>query len=609
MTLRSVILHAIPDPTPLRHPLASGAMTALTPIQDAIAAELDSAVATLAGDADVPSAQVTRSKAGFDSDFQSPVAMQLAKVLRRKPRDIATDLVAALQDSALFEPPTVGGPGFLGITLKDGALASYLSGMLESDRLGVPTVTDDPAASTVVIDYSSPNVAKRMHVGHIRSTIIGDALRRLATFLGHRVIADNHIGDWGTQFGQLIWAWNHWRDEEAFAADPVPELERLYVKFNQAAAEDEDLQAQARAELAKLQAGDPENLRLWQMMIDSSREAFDSVYDRLDVRFDVTYGESHYNDMLQPLVDELLAAGIAEESEGAVVIFFRDEDGEDTLPPFLIRKSDGAALYATTDLATVRFRESEWSPERVVYVTDTRQQGHFRQVFAAAEKMGVDTRLDHVWFGMMSLPEGAFSTRKGNAPPLHELLDEAERRARAQQEARNAETGDEWSDEELDALARIIGLGGVKYSDLSNNPQTNITFSFDKMLSLEGNTAVYLQYTSARTHSLERKATANGFAADGTTLRLVEPQERDLFLHVLEFGRSVQAAWEQGKPNLLATWLYELASKYHTFYNACPVLTADAPELVTSRLNLNLLTRKALVQGLDLLGIQAPERM
>lgn len=576
----------------------------LIPVQKALSAQVNAVVADLLEDA--PTVSVDKSKPEFSSDFQSAAAMQLVKRLRRNPRQIAQQIVDGLGESELFDTPDISGPGFIGFRLSDATLQRYLAGMLASDRLGVPATGD----GTVVIDYSSPNVAKRMHVGHIRSTIIGDALRRLGTFVGHRVIADNHIGDWGTQFGQLIWAWKHWRNEEAFAADPVPELERLYVAFNKKVEEDPNYQELARNELAKLQAGDDENLALWRMMIETSQHAFDSVYDRLDVQFDVTHGESHYNDMLQPLIDEMLEAGHAEISDGAAVIFFRNAEGEDVMPPFLVRKKDGAALYATTDIATVRYRVEHWDPVRVIYVTDTRQQNHFRQLFETVRRMGVTTRLDHVWFGMMTLPEGAFSTRKGNAPSLHELLDEAESRARAQQVARLEQTGDDsWSEEELDELARIIGLGGVKYSDLHNNPQSNITFSFDKMLSLEGNTAVYLQYTSARTHSLMRKADEQGKAADGTTLKLVEPQERDLLLHAMDFGRAVNAAWEQGKPNLLATHLYELASRYHSFYQACPVLRSEDEELITSRLNLNLLTQRTLGLGLSLLGIEAPERM
>ncbi len=575
----------------------------LIPVLHALNAQLNAAVATLLDDA--PPVSADRSKPEFSSDFQSAAAMQLVKILRRNPRQIAQQIVEALGDSDLFDPPDLSGPGFIGFTLSDAALQRYMAGMLASDRLGVPRT----GQGTVVIDYSSPNVAKRMHVAHIRSTIIGDALRRLGGFVGHRIIADNHIGDWGTQFGQLIWAWKHWRDDAAFAADPVAELERIYVEFNKKVEADPSFQDLAREELVKLQSGDEENLAIWSMMIESSKHAFDTVYDRLDVRFDVTNGESFYNDQLQGIVDDMLAAGQAEISDGAVVVFFRDEQGEDVMPPFLVRKSDGAALYATTDIATVKYRQATWDPARIIYVTDTRQQNHFRQLFEVVRRMGVTTRLDHVWFGMMSLPEGAFSTRKGNAPSLHDLLDEAERRAREQQVERLAKTGEEWSDEELGEFGRIIGLGGVKYSDLHNNSQSNITFSFDKMLSLEGNTAVYLQYTSARTNSLIRKAASLGKVADGTTLKLVEPQERDLLLHAMDFDRAVNAAWDHGKPNLLATHLYELASHYHSFWQACPVLKADDEQVVMSRLNLSLLTRKTLVLGLSLLGIEVPARM
>ncbi|MCO4770497.1 MAG: arginine--tRNA ligase [Deltaproteobacteria bacterium] len=580
------------------------ATDSLVPVQEALATKLQAAVADLVEVPPTP--PVDRSKAGFASDFQTPLALQLKKQLGGNPRQIASTIVDKLGGDDMIAGLDIGGPGFIGVTLSDAYLQTHLAGMLASDRLGVPVLDD----STVVIDFSAPNVAKRMHIGHIRSTIIGDALRRLGTFLGQTIIADNHIGDWGTQFGRVIWAWKNWRDEEAFAADPIGELERLYVTFVRKEKEDASYTDRAKAELVKLQSGDAENNALWQMMIDTSRVAFESIYERLDIHFDVTHGESFYNDMLQPLVDELLADGTAQISEGAAVIFFKDEHGDDTLPPFLIRKSDGAALYATSDLATVRYRETEWSPTRCIYVTDTRQQNHFRQVFEVARRMGVDTRLDHVWFGMMTLPEGAFSTRDGNAPPLHEFLDEAEKRARDQQVKRLESLGETWPEEELDQLARIIGLGGVKYSDLSNNPQTNITFSFDKMLSLEGNTAVYLQYTSARTHSLSKKAASEGIAPpDGTTLKLALPQERDLMLQMLDFGKATRAAWEQGKPNLLATYLYELASKYHTFYQSCPVKTEADATLQMSRLNLNLLARKVLAQGLDLLGIDAPERM
>ncbi len=576
-------------------------MPSFQPLEKQLTDRVRAAVATLSPDAPLDRINVERSKAGRGSDFQCAAAMQLTKLLKRNPRQIAQEIVDALELDGLAVPD-IAGPGFIGFTASADTLRDQYAAQLGDERLGAP----ESDGSTIVIDFSSPNVAKRMHIGHIRSTIIGDALRRFGLFLGHTVIGDNHIGDWGTQFGQLIYGWNNWRDEAAFEADPVGELERIYVKFHAEA--DEALHDASRAELAKLQAGDPENLALWQMMIDSSRHAFDQVYDRLDVRFDHTFGESHYNAMLQPLITELLDSGIAVEDEGAAVVFFKDDEGEDTMTPFLVRKKDGAALYATTDVATILYRQAHWTPSRLIYVTDMRQQLHFQQLFATVRLMGIeDIAFDHVWFGMMSLPEGSFSTRKGNVIRLDELLDEAEARARAVLVER---VRDEFTDAEMDELAAIIGIGAVKYADLSNNPQSNVVFSFDKMLSFEGNTAPYLQYTSARTHSLVRRAAERGLEADGSTIRIDDDAERALLLHLFDFGRSVQAAWDQGKPNLMATFLYELATKYHRWWAACPVLKDGVePELTASRLNLNALAQRVLVQGLGLLGIRSPERM
>ncbi|MBJ95343.1 MAG: arginine--tRNA ligase [Rickettsiales bacterium] len=577
-------------------------------IRDMITAELDGAVRALLGSqADAPSLVVERSKPGFSSDFQSPVAMQLAKVLRQAPRQIGAELEQWLsaRQNARLESIEVSGPGFLGLRLSEEYLGELLKAALASDRLGIEPF----AGNTVVIDYSSPNVAKRMHIGHIRSTVIGDAMRRMGSFLGHKVIADNHIGDWGTQFGQLIYAWRNWRDDGAFEEDPVGELERLYVKFHKEAAENQDLNALAREELRKLQAGDEDNLALWKMFRRSSQDAFDSIYERLGVCFDVTYGESHYNERLGPLVERLLEQRIAERSDGAVCVFFRNEAGEDEMTPFLIQKKDGAALYATTDLATVELRLEEFAAERMIYVTDHRQKLHFEQLFATAEKMGVEADFAHLGFGMMTLPEGAFSTRQGNVIRLDELLDEAERRARATQEQRLQERGEQWSEEELAELAATVGLGALKYADLSNNPQSNIVFSFDRMLSFDGNTAPYLQYTSARTFSLLRKAREQGHEPDGETFAGVSAADRDLLLHVVDLGRVIEIAFDEGKPSVLATWLYELATRYHSWYASCPVLRAERPELLASRLNLTLLCQRALVLGLDLLGIRAPERM
>ena len=579
------------------------------PIRDALADHVVAAVdALLPEGAKRPRVSVDRSRPGFSSDFQTPVAMQLAKILRRKPRDIADELAPALADrlGGLVETVDVSGPGFIGFRLSGDGLRGYLTPLLVSKTLGVPQA----GGAHVVIDYSSPNVAKRMHVGHIRSTVIGDALKRMGGFLGYRVIGDNHIGDWGTQFGQMIYAWDHWLDEAAFETDPVGELERLYVHFQSEVKADPTLGDAARAELAKLQAGDERNVGLWETFRAVSRGGFDAMYARLGVEFDVTYGESHYNDALQPLVERMLELGIAEVSDGAVCVFFRDEEGEDTMTPFLVRKRDGAALYATTDLATVEFRVSTWNPVKMVYVTDHRQKLHFEQLFATCRKLGIEAEFQHVGFGIMTSPEGALSTRSGNAIPLDQLLDEAHRRARTMLIGRMAEGGTQYDPEELDVLAEILGLGAIKYADLSNNPSSDIVFSWDRMLAFEGNTAPYLQYTSARTHSLQRKAAEAGLTRpDGRTLKLEHEAERELMLHLIDFGRALRTGFDAGKPSTLATYLYDLASRYHSWYQACPVLKAEDPDLVKSRQNLNLLTQVTLVTGLDLLGIKAPRRM
>lgn len=578
------------------------------PVDEALLAQVTAVAADLLpSGTEVPRFSVERSRAGFESDFQTAAAMQLGKVLHRRPQDVAQELAARLRQrlGSFVETIDVSGPGFIGFRLGEDALRAYLTSSLVSPALGVPR-----AGGCVVIDYSSPNVAKRMHVGHIRSTVIGDALARMARFLGWKVIADNHIGDWGTQFGQMIVAWDRWLDEAAFEQDPIGELERIYVKFQGEAEADPSLVEAARAELAKLQGGDERNLSLWRRFREASQGEFDRVYERLDVHFDTTFGESHYGERLQPLVERLLDRGIAEVSEGAVCVFFRDEAGQETLPPFLIRKKDGAALYATTDLATVELRMETWSPQRIVYVTDHRQKLHFDQLFATCRRMGIGPEFVHVGFGIMSSPEGALSTRSGNAIPLDQLLDEAHRRARNLLIGRMADGGERYEPDELDALAEIIGQGSIKYADLSNNPSSNIVFSWDRMLAFEGNTAPYLQYTSARTHSLQRKAKERGLPdPDGRTLSLREPAERDLFLHLLQFGRATRSGFDTGRPSTLATFLFELASRYHCWWQACPVLGAADDALVMSRMNLNLLAQLTLVTGLDLLGIKAPRRM
>ncbi|MEZ4406877.1 MAG: arginine--tRNA ligase [Polyangiales bacterium] len=551
------------------------------------------------------------------ADLQTAAAMGLARALKKPPRDIAQKVLDALATHPAVARAELAGAGFVNLTLRDAWLAEHLPDALETPKLG--------RGATVVIDYSSPNVAKPMHIGHIRSTILGEALKRVLRATGYTVVADNHLGDWGTQFGKLIVAYRRWLVPENYRENPVGELLRLYVKYTEVESEQrgaaakpagdgdegddepvtgdapEILQA-ARAELVKLQRGDPENLALWKDFVDVSMKEFDRVYRRLGVSFDVTLGESFYNDMLAETVDELLAKGIAEPSRGAVIVQFdKARDGE-AMPPFLVRKADGGFLYGTTDIAAVRYRVKEWSPARVVYVTDERQQLHFRQLFATARRMGVEARLEHVWFGLMRMAEGTIKTRAGNVIGLESLLDEAEERAREVARGANASL----SEGELAEVARVVGIGAVKYNDLSKDRQTLVTFTWDKALALNGNTAPYLQYAYARVRSILRKAAEQG-AAPGPVGAL-EPAERALILSLLRLPLAVRDVAESCRPHLLCDQLYQVATAFSTFYNECPVLKAE-PEVRASRLTLTATVAEALKAGLDLLGIEVIERM
>jgi arginyl-tRNA synthetase len=459
------------------------------------------------------------------------------------------------------------------------------------------------AGKTVVIDYSSPNVAKPMHIGHIRSTIIGNAIDRMYRALGYRVIADNHLGDWGTQFGIIIRGYRSFADPDRLASAPVEELERVYVRSYEQSKEDPAWLDACREELVKLQQGDPENLALWKQFIELSLREFDRIYRRLDVSFDLVRGESHYNAMLPGIVRKLESAGLAKESDGATVVFLEEEG----LPVCIVRKKDGGFNYATSDLATVQSRVAEFAPERIVYVTDERQQDHFRQFFCISRKLGVDTRLDHVWFGLMRLPEGTFSTRQGNVIKLDALLDEAETRALAI----IRESRPEMPAEQQRELAKDIGIGAVKYADLSHDPRTLIVFSWDRALALDGNSGPYLQYAHARICSLLDKH-AEQFPADDVAsaeLLLNDPVERDLALQILRFPAEALRAAETYKPNVLADALFALAQTYSSYYQRLSVLKAETPELRVSRVRLCGLVANVLREGLGLLGIRTPRRI
>jgi arginyl-tRNA synthetase len=532
-------------------------------------------------------------------DFQCNDAMPLAKVLRKPPRAIAEAMVKARPLPDALVKAEVAGPGFINLTVNAAWLAGQVVEQAGLPHAGLPRVG---AGRTVVIDYSSPNVAKPMHIGHIRSTIIGNSLDRIYRALGYRVIADNHLGDWGTQFGILIMGYRTFLDPARLAEAPAEELERVYVASYNRTKEDPAWLDACRQELVKLQQGDPENLKLWKTFVELSLQEFGGIYRRLDVSFDLNRGESFYNPMLAETVKLLEERGLAVESQGATVVNLEAEN----LGVCIVRKSDGGFNYATTDIATVRSRTAEFAPFRIVYVTDERQQLHFKQFFAVCRKLGIETDLEHVWFGLMRLPEGTFSTRQGNVIRLEALLDEAERRALAI----IRESSPDMPEAGQRALAADIGIGAVKYADLSHDPQTLVVFTWDKALALDGNSGPYLQYAHARICSLLDKYAEQvpGGSHAAAPLLLAEPAERRLALQILQFPAAVLRAAESYKPNALADYLYALSQAYSSFYQSLPVLKAE-PAVRDSRARLCSLVADVLREGLGLLGIRTPRRI
>jgi arginyl-tRNA synthetase len=459
---------------------------------------------------------------------------------------------------------------------------------------------------TIVVDFSSPNVAKAMHVGHIRSTILGDAISRILRLLGHKVITDNHIGDWGTQFGKLLVGWKRELNEAALAEDPLGEMERLYKKVNTEFEQREEVAALSRHELVKLQNGDGENIAIWKRMIELSLREFDKIYGRMGVTFDHVLGESYYNTALKGIVQRLREIGLAQESEGATVVFF-EEIPELKGQPAIIQKSDGGANYTTTDLATLSYRLETWKPDEIVYVTDARQQLHFKQLFAIFRRWMPEAkvRLSHVWFGMILGPDNKpFKTRTGENIKLTDLLNEAEERALAVVTEKNPEL----AEAERKEIARIVGMGAIKYSDLSPNRQSDYVFSWEKMLALNGNTAPYLQYAYTRVRSIFRKAEESVTERREAIFALNSADEVALAKHLMNFGLVLEAVVEDYRPNYLCTYLYELAGHFARFYESCPVLKAE-PQEKADRLALCDLTGRVLKQGLNVLGIETTERM
>jgi arginyl-tRNA synthetase len=584
-----------------------------------IETSLQAAVRAVLSDADVSAVLVRPCDPKF-GDYQSNALMALAKARKLNPRQLATDVVAKLDVSAVCEKVEIAGAGFLNFHLKNSVLTQTLTAAARGEHL---FFTPAAAPKTIVIDFSSPNVAKPMHVGHIRSTGIGDALQRTLRLLGHRVISDNHIGDWGTQFGKLLLGWKQILNRAELERDASAELERLYKVINAECDANLTRLEEAKAELVKLQAGDAENIAIWKEMIALSQKQFDAIYGRLGVKFDNALGESFYNPWLGEVVVDLLARGIARESEGAVGVFsdgslpqkedpfLVNRDGEWIADPALVRKSDGGFNYTTTDLATVDYRLKTWSPQEIIYVVDDRQSGHFKKLFLIFSRWQPDaaksTKLVHVGFGKIMGEDGKpFKTRSGDTVKLGDLLDEAVERAYKTV----CEKSSELPEEQRKEIARVVGIGAVKYADLLPNRQSDYIFSWDKMLALQGNTAPYLLYAYARIKSIFRKNEASSSpVTHHSSLVLVAPEEITLANHLLNFGITLEAVAEELRPNYLCNYLFELAGKFTSFYENCPVLKAEDAATRDSRLALCDLTARVLKQGLETLGIETVEQM
>ena len=606
-----------------------------------IESNLQAAVRAVLPDAEVSNVLVRPCDAKF-GDYQTNALMSLAKTCKLNPRQLATDVVAKLDVSALCEKVEIAGAGFLNFRLLPATLAQTLNAAARGEHLFF-----DRAATprTIVIDFSSPNVAKPMHVGHVRSTGIGDALQRALRLLGHRVISDNHIGDWGTQFGKLLLGWKQCLDRGALDRDAIAELERLYKVINAECDANPARLEEAKQELVRLQAGDSENLSIWKEMTALSQKQFDTIYGRLGVKFEQALGESFFNPWLGEVVADLLARGIARESEGAVGVFsdgsvppkedvfLVNRDGEWVPDPALVRKSDGGFNYMTTDLATIDYRLKTWSPTEIVYVVDDRQSGHFKKLFITFARWKAEdakkVKLVHVGFGKILGDDGKpFKTRSGDTVKLGDLLDEAEERAFKIVSEKSADMAEAQRKE----IARVIGLGAVKYADLLPNRQSDYTFNWDKMLALTGNTAPYLQYAYARIQSIFRKVgqasslpnenesagsrpeaeTVSPTALGGTGWKpvlLCAPEEIALARHLLNFGITLEAVADEYRPNYLCNYLYELAGQFTSFYENCPVLKAEDDATRASRLGLCALTARVLKQGLETLGIETVEQM
>lgn len=554
---------------------------------------------------------VTASQDLRFGDYQSNAAMVLAKQARKNPRELAGKVVEALGESAVATAE-IAGPGFINFRIKPSYYAERAENMLTDERLGVPMAAQP---KSLVIDFSAPNVAKPMHVGHIRSTIIGDTLGRLARFMGHKVITDNHIGDWGTQFGMILWGWKNILKQEDLESDPIEALLSVYKEVNARCKQDPSLLPVCKEELVKLQSGDSENLEIWKKCIAVTKVGLEKIYDQLDIKFDYWLGESAYNDALGPLVEDLLAKGIARESEGAVCIFsdgfhkpqndpfLVQRDGSWVPVPAIIRKADGGFLYATTDLATLDYRIANFHADSIWYVVGAPQDKHFKQIFDIERMRGVTGDFRHVAFGsILGKDRRPFKTRSGDTVSLQDVIDEAVSRAAKVIEEKNPSL----PEEEKAHIAKAVGIGAIKFAELSQNRLSDYIFDWDKMLSLSGDTAPYLQNSYVRVRSIFRKVESN--ETQGAKVQLTEDAEIHLARMLVRYSETVPATLDDCRPNILAAYLYDLARAFHSFYEACPVLRSEG-EVRSSRLILCELTARVLKQGMGLLGIEMVERM
>ena len=534
-------------------------------------------------------------------DFQTNFAMMSSKLIGKNPREIANTIIKNFEKNDIIEKLEVAGPGFINIFLKNSFLNEEIK-KLENEKYDFSFLN---TGKTVIIDYSSPNIAKRMHIGHLRSTIIGDSIKRILNFLGFKALADNHIGDWGTQFGKLIVAYKNWLDKKAYEEDPIGELERIYVLFSDKAKKDPALEDEAREELKKLQLGNEDNQKLWKEFIDISLKEYNKVYERLDVNFDYYYGESFYNDMMPSVLEELKKKNIAREDQGALVVFFED----DKLPPAIVQKKDGSFLYTTSDLATMKFRKNELKVDEAVYLTDDRQQNHFKQVFEIGKMLGepYDYKKTHIVFGIMRFGDQIFSSRSGNTIRLVDLLDEAKKQVKKVIDEKNPNI----PEKEKEKIAETIGSGAIKYFDLSQNRTSDITFTWEKVLNFEGNTGPYLQYTYVRIMSIFRKLKVENINVENTDIVLDEMAgiERELASELLKFPQAVVKSYENFRPNIIADYLFDTAKLFNSFYNSSSILKEEDKQVMDARILLAKKTAFVLKEGLELLGIKTVNRM